>query len=100
MQIWEGVSVREEQWRHVTDKVICYVMFIFLFFFILILPVNFYLLLLLFFFPFLFFSHTSCTFFPTNKPLHPQYRRRIILEYEGALYRIEVEVQWSAVAQW
>ena len=46
----------------------------------------------LFFSPFfLFFSHTSCTLFPTNKPLHPQCRRRIILEYEGALYRIEVE---------
>ena len=72
---------------------ICYVMFIFLFFFLLILPVNFLFIIIIFFFSFfLFFSHTSCTLFPTNKPLHPQCRRRIILEYEGALYRIEVEV--------
>ena len=43
------------------------------------------------FFPFfLFFSLTSCTLFPTNKPRHPQCRR-IILEYEGALYQVEVE---------
>ena len=69
---------------------ICYVMFIFLFFFILIIPVNFLFIIIIFFFPFfLFFSHTSCTIFPTNKPLHPQCRRSIILEYEGALYRIE-----------
>ena len=45
-----------------------------------------------FFFPFfLFFYYTSCTLFPTNKPLHPQCRRLIILEYEGELYRVEVE---------
>ena len=46
-----------------------------------------------YFFPpfFLFFYHTSCTLFPTNKPLHPQCRRLIILEYEGELYRIEVK---------
>ena len=44
-----------------------------------------------YYFPFfLFFYHTSCTLFPTNKPLHPQCRRLIILEYEGELYRIEV----------
>ena len=41
---------------------------------------------------FLFFSLTSCTLFPTNKPRHPQCRR-IILEYEGALYQVEVEVE-------
>ena len=44
-----------------------------------------------YFFPFfLFFYHTSCILFPTNKPLHPQCRRLIILEYEGELYTIEV----------
>ena len=73
-------------------------MFISSFFFITFLPpdflhtciLSFYLLLL--FFPFfLFFSLTSCTIFPTNKPRHPQCRR-IILEYEGALYQVEVEV--------
>ena len=64
---------------------LCYVFFIF------ILP--FLLSLLLFFSPFfLFFYYTSCTLFPTNKPLHPQCRRLIILEYEGELYRVEVEV--------
>ena len=63
---------------------LCYVFFIF------ILP--FLLSLLFFFFPFfLFFYYTSCTLFPTNKPLHPQCRRLIILEYEGELYRVEVE---------
>ena len=45
-----------------------------------------------YFFPFfLFFSLTSCTLFPTNKPRHPQCRR-IILEYEGALYQVEVKL--------
>ena len=74
---------------------LCYV------FFILILPVNFnfiiiIIIIIFFFFPFfLFFYYTSCTLFPTNKPLHPQCRRLIILEYEGELYRIEVEVEGS-----
>ena len=72
-------------------------MFISSFFFIYILPPNFlyvlsFYLLLLFFPFFLFFSLTSCTLFPTNKPRHPQCRR-IILEYEGALYQVEVEVE-------
>ena len=61
-----------------------------------ILPFSFYLFYYhyyYFFFPFfLFFYYTSCTLFPTNKPLHPQCRRLIILEYEGELYRVEVEV--------
>ena len=66
---------------------ICYVMFSSFSFYL------FYYHYYYFFFPFfLFFYYTSCTLFPTNKPLHPQCRRLIILEYEGELYRVEVEV--------
>ena len=67
---------------------ICYVMFSSFSFYL------FYYHYYYFFFPFfLFFYYTSCTLFPTNKPLHPQCRRLIILEYEGELYRVEVEVE-------
>ena len=63
---------------------ICYVMFSSFSFYL------FYYHYYYFFFPFfLFFYYTSCTLFPTNKPLHPQCRRLIILEYEGELYRVE-----------
>ena len=66
------------------------------FFFILILPVNF-LFIIIIIFPFFLFFYTSCTLFRTNKPPHPQCRR-IILEYEGALYRVEVEygARWAS----
>ena len=65
---------------------ICYVMFSSFSFYL------FYYHYYYFFFPFfLFFYYTSCTLFPTNKPLHPQCRRLIILEYEGELYRVEVD---------
>ena len=75
---------------------ICFILFFMLclffsFLFIFILPVNFLFIIIIIFPLFLFFSHTSCTLFPTNKPPHPQCRR-IILEYEGALYRVEYEV--------
>ena len=94
----------------------CVYFFFFFLFFILILPVNFYFIIIIitgiiiiiiiifFFFSFfLFFYHTSCTLFPTNKPLHPQCRRLIILEYEGELYRIEVKLKIGAIcgsARW
>ena len=68
---------------------LCFLHFHFTFFIIII---------IIFFSPFfLFFYYTSCTLFPTNKPLHPQCRRLIILEYEGELYRVEVEVKRTEV---
>ena len=55
---------------------VCYFFFFFpLFFFILILPVNFLFIIIIIFPFFLFFSHTSCTLFPTNKPPYQQCRR-------------------------
>ena len=64
------------------------------FFFILILPVNFlFIIIIIIIFPFfLFFSHTSCTPFPTNIPPNPQCRR-IILEYEARCTKLKLELK-------
>ena len=64
------------------------------FFFILILPDNILFIIIIIVPFFLFFSYTSCTLFRTNKPPHPHFRR-IILEYEGVMYIVEVEVECS-----
>ena len=56
------------------------------------LPVNFLFIIIIIFPFFLFFSHTSCTLFPTNNPPPPPVPAHNN-EYEGALYQVEVEVE-------